>query len=153
MYTYILAYVCKDDSVLFAWSVDIFFHWNLNDWIRRIRSTSTSLLLLFYVLDLCWIFLIIILKKSVIDLDEHRLTKKRTSEWYQHSTPLSTGNLALFGQNSHSSPLHIHRRRQTSLGNMTSYSALKRKAQRSDISSNIARVRRSPSNYWNDSFV
>lgn len=80
---------------------------------------------------------------SVIDLDENRLTKKRTGEWYQHSTPLSTGNLALFGQNSHSSsPLYIHRRRQTSLGNMTSYSALKRKAQRSDVSSNITRVRK-----------
>ena len=78
----------------------------------------------------------------MIDLDESRLTKKRTSEWYQHSTPLSTGNLALFGRNSHSSssPFHINRRRQTSLGNMTSYSALKRKAQRPDVSANPSRV-------------
>lgn len=78
----------------------------------------------------------------VIDLDETRLTNKRISECYQHSTPLSTGNLALFAQNTHSSsPLYLNRRRQTSLGNMTSYSALKRKAQRSDISSSTSRVR------------
>ncbi|CAF1687701.1 unnamed protein product, partial [Adineta ricciae] len=71
---------------------------------------------------------------------ETRLTNKRISECYQHSTPLSTGNLALFAQNTHtSSPLYLNRRRQTSLGNMTSYSALKRKAQRSDISSSTSR--------------
>jgi hypothetical protein len=58
-----------------------------------------------------------------------------------YSTPLTTGNIALFAQNTHSSsPLYINRRRQTTLGNMTSYSALKRKAQRSDISSSISRV-------------
>ncbi|CAF1144497.1 unnamed protein product [Adineta steineri] len=72
--------------------------------------------------------------------DETRLSNKRISECYQHSTPLTTGNIALFGQNTHSSsPLYINRRRQASLGNMTSYTALKRKAQRSDISSSTSR--------------
>ncbi|CAF1232697.1 unnamed protein product [Rotaria sordida] len=72
--------------------------------------------------------------------DENRLTNKRTSECYQHSTPLTTGNIALFTQNTQSSsPLYSNRRRQTNFGNMTSYSALKRKAQRSDISSSISR--------------
>jgi hypothetical protein len=79
-------------------------------------------------------------KHFIINLDENRLINKRTSECYQHSTPLTTGNLALFAQSTHSSPLYINRRRQTSLGNMTSYSALKRKAQRSDVSSNMSRV-------------
>lgn len=75
------------------------------------------------------------------DLDETRLINKRASECYQHSTPFSTGNLALFAStNSVSSPFHLNRRRQTSLGNMTSYSALKRKAQRIDPSSNLSRV-------------
>jgi hypothetical protein len=77
----------------------------------------------------------------VNNLDETRLTNKRTSECYQHSTPLIAGNIALFGQNTRSSsPLYINRRRQTSTGNMTSYSALKRKAQRSDVSSSTSRV-------------
>ncbi|CAF2516221.1 unnamed protein product [Rotaria sp. Silwood2] len=81
-----------------------------------------------------------LIKSSTLRNDENRLTNKRTSECYQHSTPLTTGNIALFAQNTQSSsPLYINRRRQTHLGNMTSYSALKRKAQRSDISSSISR--------------
>ncbi|CAF3454137.1 unnamed protein product, partial [Rotaria sp. Silwood1] len=81
-----------------------------------------------------------LIKSSTLRNDENRLINKRTSECYQHSTPLTTGNIALFAQNTQSSsPLYINRRRQTNLGNMTSYSALKRKAQRSDISSSISR--------------
>ncbi|CAF2141219.1 unnamed protein product [Rotaria magnacalcarata] len=81
-----------------------------------------------------------LIKSSTLRNDENRLTNKRTSECYQHSTPLTTGNIALFAQNTQSSsPLYINRRRQTTLGNMTSYSALKRKAQRSDISSSASR--------------
>ncbi|CAF1147995.1 unnamed protein product [Adineta steineri] len=74
-------------------------------------------------------------------LDENRLTTKRTSECHQHSTPLTSGNIALNTQNPPStlSPLYINRRRPTSASNMTSYSALKRKTQRTDISSNISR--------------
>ncbi len=75
-------------------------------------------------------------------LDETRSTSKRSTECHQHSTPITTDNLALFTQNTHSSssPLYIPRRRPTNTSTMTSYSALKRKAQRADVSSNISRV-------------
>jgi hypothetical protein len=79
--------------------------------------------------------------RLIDDLDETRLTQKRTSECYQHSTPLATGNIALFAsQTNSSSPLYYNRRRQTSVGQMTSYSALKRKAQRADVSASGSRV-------------
>ncbi|CAF1482975.1 unnamed protein product [Adineta ricciae] len=74
-------------------------------------------------------------------LDENRLHIKRAGECHQHSTPISTpGNLALLTQNTHSSsPLYVSRRRPTSSSTMTSYSALKRKTQRADVTSNISR--------------
>jgi hypothetical protein len=82
------------------------------------------------------------------DLDETRLNNKRINECHQHSTPVTntTGNIALFTQNTHSSsstssPFYVNRRRPTSTSNMTSYSAIKRKAQRADVSSNISRVK------------
>ncbi|CAF3449624.1 unnamed protein product [Rotaria sp. Silwood1] len=76
-------------------------------------------------------------------LDETRLTNGRLIVCHQHSTPIATGNIALLTQNIHSSSssssFDINRRRSTNTSNMTSYSALKRKAQRSDVSSNISR--------------
>ena len=75
-----------------------------------------------------------------MSLDESRVNQPRPSECYQHSTPLATGNLLL---TSVSSPFHLNhhqRRRQTTAGQMTSYSALKRKAQRAEIASSTSRV-------------
>lgn len=75
------------------------------------------------------------------NLDETRLTNGRPNECHQHSTPITSGNLSLLTQNIHtSSPFEITRRKPTTTSNMTSYSALKRKAQRTDLSSNISRV-------------
>lgn len=80
----------------------------------------------------------------VIHLDESRLTTgKRSSECYQHSSPLTTGTVAFFGQQTttNSTPLYFNRRRPTTISHsMTSYSALKRKAQRADVSSSSSRV-------------
>lgn len=90
--------------------------------------------------------LIFLSHSFIADLDETRLTNPRSSECYQHSTPLATGNLVPT-QFSSSSPFHLnsrlHHRRQTSTGQMTSYSALKRKAQRAEIASSTSRVRSS----------
>ncbi|CAF0943275.1 unnamed protein product [Rotaria sordida] len=73
-------------------------------------------------------------------LDESRLTNGRSIDCHQRSTSITTGNIALLTQNNHSSsPLNVNRRRSTNTSNMTSYSALKRKTQRSDVSSNISR--------------
>ncbi|CAF4075090.1 unnamed protein product [Rotaria sp. Silwood2] len=73
-------------------------------------------------------------------LDETRLTTGRPIACHQHSIPITTGNIALLTQNIHSSsPSDVIRRKSTNTSNMTSYSALKRKAQRSDVSSNISR--------------
>ena len=80
----------------------------------------------------------------VIHLDESRLTTgKRSSECYQHSSPLTTGTIAFFGQQTtttNSTPLYFNRRRPTISHSMTSYSALKRKAQRAEVSSSSSRV-------------
>ncbi|CAF3325604.1 unnamed protein product [Rotaria socialis] len=91
-----------------------------------------------------------LINTSITRNDETRLTNGRSIECHQHSTPVTTGNIASIAQNIHSSsstssssssssPFDIFRRRATSTSNMTSYSALKRKAQRSDVSSNISR--------------
>lgn len=82
---------------------------------------------------------------SRYDLDETRLTNRQINACHQHSTPVTipTSNSALFTQSTHSStcsPLHVTRRRPTGTSNMTSYSAIKRKAQRSDLSSSVSRV-------------
>lgn len=78
------------------------------------------------------------------NLDETRLTTERSAECQQHSISITTGNVALLTQNTqNSSPVYVNRRKSTSnSNNMTSYSALKRKTQRSDLSSNISRVER-----------
>ena len=89
-------------------------------------------------------FFFVLLFSIVIHLDESRLTtSKRSSECYQHSTPLATGTIAFFGQQTttNSTPLYLNRRRLPTSHSMTSYSALKRKAQRADISSSTSRVR------------
>ena len=85
----------------------------------------------------------VLLFSIVIHLDESRLTTgKRSSECYQHSSPLTTGTVAFFGQQTttNSTPLYFNRRRPTISHSMTSYSALKRKAQRADVSSSTSRV-------------
>lgn len=75
------------------------------------------------------------------NLDETRLNTGRPIECHQNSTSTATGSIALFTQNTHtSSPSYVTRRRPTSTVTMTSYSSLKRKAQRADISSNVSRT-------------
>ena len=77
-------------------------------------------------------------------LDESRLIQKRTIEFYHDSTPSATGNSTCHSlSNQSSSSANAHRRKVNNSINpshMTSFSALKRKSQRSDFSSNLNRV-------------
>lgn len=109
-------------------------------WMSMSRISLFLSLFRFFSLS----FLFVLLFSIVIHLDESRLTtSKRSSECYQHSTPLATGTIAFFGQQTttNSTPLYLNRRRLPTSHSMTSYSALKRKAQRADISSSTSRVR------------
>jgi hypothetical protein len=144
--------VCLYDYILFAWSYRFCLkHYNWlsfkNNSAFVILSSVKWLHLSFFLhycnLNIFQLFYCILLIYFFLnDLDETRLTNRRTNECHQHSTPITTGNITLFTQNTHSSTstLYITRRKPANTSNMTSYSALKRKTQRSDVSSNISRV-------------